>query len=211
MLECSSASLQRRHRRPGTRSSARRSQLADWARRRDSSASIPTTRRSPPPCAPWSAPARGARPGIEARAQYDALMESVSPRALHTKQTPSAAYRDCGYNRRVGGQAKRSPPARGCSTLAPPRRTPIWSGRSPRRAERGLYPGKFGLLPNIHSGCPRTTCGHAYQGLAERATLHRIALTETPREQSALGLASRVTGAAASSNATLVGVAVCRR
>src|SRR2546423_1057700 len=37
--------------------------------------------RSPPPCAPWSAPQRAWVPrGTEGRAQFDALTESVPPR-----------------------------------------------------------------------------------------------------------------------------------
>src|SRR6266478_4932143 len=145
--------------------------------------SIPTTRRSPPPCALWSAPARARdQESKHAHSTTRSWRAYRHAATSHSKQTPSAAYRDCGYFRRVGGQAKRSSTCTvGGSTLAPPRRTAIWSGRSPRERERGLLSRTIGLLPNIHFRLPRTTCGHATKDLPS-GTCTGLRSPETPRE-----------------------------
>jgi len=115
--------------------------------------SIPKTRRSPPPCAPWSAPARARRPGIEARTQYDALMESVAPRGDVTFAAATLGGVP-GLWVHPGMAARRSdrPSARGCSTLAPPGRTAIWSGRSPRERSEALS-RTIGCSRTSISGC----------------------------------------------------------
>jgi len=145
---------------------------------------------------------KGARPGLEARAQYDALMESVAPRGDVTFETDTlGGVPGLWYIRRVGGQAKRSST---CTVVVQ-----LWlrqgvppSGRADRRASgsEGLYPGLSACSRTSISGChgrragmlPRTCRAGRAPDCAHRRLRGRQS-----------GPRTRV-----SSNATLVGVAV---
>ena len=90
-------------------------------------------------------------------------------------------------------------------TLAPPKHTAILSDILQRA--RAFIPD-YRLAPEYPFPAATGDVLGCYQGLAER-DVHRIALTgDSAGGNLALGLASRVTGEAASINATLVGVAV---
>ncbi len=81
-------------------------------------------------------------------------MESVLPRGVVTFEPDTLgepAYRDFGYIRRIGGQARRSSICTMVGlTLAPPKHTAILSGMLQRKPERGCLSRTIALLPNIH-------------------------------------------------------------
>jgi len=187
-------------------SSAARSRSSPTGRAgRDSSARSPTTRRSPPPCAPWSAPARARDQESKHAHRYDALMESVSPRGDVTFEADtSAAYRDCGYNRRVGGQAKRSSTARWLVQLWLRQGVPHLVGQIAARAGARAFIPDYRLAPNIHFGCHGRRAGMLPRTCrAGRAP--DCAQPETPREAIWPSDSRRALPAQpASSNATLV-------
>ena len=98
-------------------------------------------------------PRKGARPGIEARGQFYALMESVLPRDDVTFEADTlggvpglwvqpADWRSSETIVHLHG---------GWFTLAPPKRTAILSGMSQRERERGRLSRTIGLLLNTQS------------------------------------------------------------
>ena len=153
---------------------------------------------------------KGARPGIEARAQYDALMESVSPRGDVTFEADTlggvpglwvhpAGWRPGEAIVHLHGGWFNFGSAKAYRHLV---------GQIAARAGARAFIPDYRLAPEHPFPAATDDVRACYQGLAER-DVHRIALTgDSAGGKLALGLASRVTGAAASSNATLVGVAV---
>jgi epsilon-lactone hydrolase len=149
---------------------------------------------------------KGARPGIEARGQFDALMESVLPRGDVTFEADTLGG--------VPGLWVR--PADWRSGEAIVHLHGGWFTFGSAKAYRHLvghiaaraFIPDYRLAPEYPFPAATDDVLACYQGLAER-DVHRIALTgDSAGGNLALGLASRVTGEAASINATLVGVAV---
>jgi len=153
---------------------------------------------------------KGARPGIEARGQYDALMESVLPRDDVTFEADTLG----------GVPGLWVHPGDWRSSEAIVHLHGGWFYFGSAKAYRHLVghiaarAGARAFIPDYRLASehpfPAATDDAlaCYQGLAER-DVHRIALTgDSAGGNLALGLASRVTGEAASSNATVVGVAV---
>jgi acetyl esterase/lipase len=154
--------------------------------------------------------AKGARPGSDARAQYDTLMESVPARNDVTFEADT-----------VGGvpglwvhPANWRPGEAivhlhgGWFTLGSAKAYRHLIGHIAARAGARAFIPDYRLAPeNPFPAAVRDVLA-CYQGLAAQ-DIHRIAATgDSAGGNLALGLASRVTGEAASSNATLVGVAV---
>src|ERR1700736_1065606 len=153
---------------------------------------------------------KGARPGIEARGQFDALMESVLPRGDVTFEADALG----------GVPGLWVHPADWRSSEAIVLLHGGWFNFGSAKAYRHLVghiaarAGAKAFIPDYRLG-PAEPLPAApgdvlacYQGLAER-DVHRIALTgDSAGGNLALVLASGVTGEAASINATLVGVAV---
>ena len=172
--------------------------------------SIPKTQRSPPPCAPWSAPPRARDAGIEARGQFDALMESVLPRDDVTFEADTlggipglwvhpANWRSDEAILHLHGGWFNFGSAKAYRHLV---------GHIAARAGARAFIPDYRLAPEHPFPAATDDVLACYQGLAER-DVHRIALTgDSAGGNLALVLASRVTGEAASINATLVGVAV---
>jgi epsilon-lactone hydrolase len=153
---------------------------------------------------------KGVPRGIEARGQFDALMESVLPRADVTFEADTL----CG----VPGLWVH--PADWRSDEAILHLHGGWFNFGSARAFRHLVAhiaaraGARAFIPDYRLApehpFPAATDDvlACYQGLAE-SDVHRVALTgDSAGGNLALVLASRVTGEAASTNATLVGVAV---
>jgi epsilon-lactone hydrolase len=152
---------------------------------------------------------KGARPGNDARAQFDALMESVSPRRDVTFEADT-----------VGGvPGLWVQPADGRSGEAIIHLHGGWFnfgsanayrhlvGHIAARAGARAFIPDYGLAPEHPFPAATDDVLACYQGLTRR-DVHRIALTgDSAGGNLALVLASRVTGDAVSS-ATLVGVAV---
>ena len=152
--------------------------------------------------------AKGARPGIEARAQFDALMESVLPRDDVTFEADTLG----------GVPGLWVHPADWQSNEAIVHLHGGWFnfgsahayrhlvGHIAARAGARTFIPDYRLAPEHPYPAATDDALACYQGLAER-DVHRIALTgDSAGGNLALGLASRVTGEAGS--ATLVGVAV---
>ena len=153
--------------------------------------------------------AKGARQGIEARGQFDALMERVSPRDDVAFETDT-----------LGGiPGLWVTPANGRSDEAIVHLHGGWFNFGSAKAFRHLVghiaarAGARAFIPDYRLApehpFPAATDDvlACYQGLAERG-VHRIALTgDSAGGNLALVLASRVTGEAASTNAILAGVA----
>src|SRR3984957_17524977 len=153
---------------------------------------------------------KGARPGSEARGQFDALMESVSPRGDVTfeadtiggipglwvhpadwRSSEAIIYLHGGWFTFGSGKAYR-----------------YLVGHIAARAGARAFIPDYRLAPEYPFPAATDDVLACYQGLAER-DVQRIAITgDSAGGNLALGLASRVTGEAASSNATLVGAAV---
>ena len=153
---------------------------------------------------------KGARPGIEARGQFDALMESVLPRDDVTFEADTlggvpglwvhpAGWRSSEAIVHLHGGWFNFGSARAYRHLV---------GHIAARAGARAFIPDYRLAPEHPFPAGTNDVLACYQGLAER-DVHRIALAgDSAGGNLALGLASRVTGEAASINATLVGVAV---
>jgi acetyl esterase/lipase len=153
---------------------------------------------------------KGARPGIEARGQFDALMESVLPRGDVTFEADTlggvpglwvhpADWRSGEAIVHLHGGWFNFGSAKAYRHLV---------GHIAARAGARAFIPDYRLAPEYPFPAATGDVLACYQGLAER-DVHRIALTgDSAGGNLALVLASRVTGEAASINATLVGVAV---
>src|ERR1700721_1351552 len=154
--------------------------------------------------------AKGARPGIEARGQFDALMESVLPREDVTFEADAlggvpglwvhpADWRPSEAIVHLHGGWFNFGSAKAYRHLV---------GHIAARAGARAFIPDYRLAPEYPFPAATDDGLGCYQGLAE-GDVKRIAITgDSAGGNLALGLASRVTGEAASSNATLVGVAV---
>jgi epsilon-lactone hydrolase len=152
---------------------------------------------------------KGARPGIEARGQFDALMESVSPRGDVTFEADTlgvpglwvhpADWRSGEAIVHLHGGWFNFGSAKAYRHLV---------GHIAARAGARAFIPDYRLAPEYPFPAATGDVLACYRGLAER-DVHRIALTgDSAGGNLALVLASRVTGEASSINATLVGVAV---
>ena len=127
---------------------------------------------------------KGARPGIEARGQFDALMESVLPRGDVTFEAdtlggiPGLWVHPADWR---SGEAITSTCTVVGLTLAPPKHTAILSGISPRERARGHLSRTIGSLPNIPFRPPRRTYSPATEELPAGA-FNGLHLRETRRE-----------------------------
>jgi acetyl esterase/lipase len=153
---------------------------------------------------------KGARPGIEARPQFDALMESVSPRGDVIFEADTVGG--------VPGLWVRPPDWRsdeaiihlhgGWFNFGSAKAYRHLVGHIAGRAGARAFIPDYRLAPEYPFPAASGDVLACYQGLAER-DVHRIALTgDSAGGNLALVLASRVTGEAASIKATLVGVGV---
>jgi monoterpene epsilon-lactone hydrolase len=153
---------------------------------------------------------KGARPGIEARGQFDAFMESVLPRDDVTFEADTlggipglwvhpADWRPDEAIVHLHGGWFSFGSAKAYRHLV---------GHIAARAGARAFIPDYRLAPEHPFPAATGDVLACYQGLAER-DVHRIALTgDSAGGNLALVLASRVTGEAASINAALVGVAV---
>jgi acetyl esterase/lipase len=153
---------------------------------------------------------KGARPGIEARGQFDALMESVSPRGDVTFEAdtlggvPGLWVRPADWR---SGEAIVHLHG-GWFTFGSAKAYRHLVGHIAARAGARAFIPDYRLAPEHPFPAAPDDALACYQGLAER-DVHRVALTgDSAGGNLALVLASRVTGEAASANATVVGVAV---
>jgi monoterpene epsilon-lactone hydrolase len=153
---------------------------------------------------------KGARPGIEARGQFDALMESVLPRddvtfeadtvggipglwvhPLNWRSDEAIVHLHGGWFNFGSAKAYRH-----------------LVGHIAARAGARAFIPDYRLAPEHQFPAAADDVLACYQGLSEK-DVHRIALTgDSAGGNLALVLASRVIGEAASINASLVGVAV---
>lgn len=153
---------------------------------------------------------KGARPGIEARGQFDALMESVLPRddvtfeadtvggipglwvhPLNWRSDEAIVHLHGGWFNFGSAKAYRH-----------------LVGHIAARAGARAFIPDYRLAPEHPFPAATDDVLAGYQGLVEK-NVHRIALTgDSAGGNLALVLASRVIGEAASINASLVGVAV---
>ena len=153
---------------------------------------------------------KGARRGIEARGQFDALMESVLPRDDVTFEADAlggipgiwvhpADWRSDEAIVHLHGGWFNFGSAKAYRHLV---------GHIAARAGARAFVPDYRLAPEHPFPAATDDVLACYQGLAER-DVHRIALTgDSAGGNLALVLASRVTGEASSINETLVGVAV---
>jgi len=153
---------------------------------------------------------KGARPGIEARGQYDALMESVPPHEDLTFEPDTlggisglwvhpADWRSSEAIVHLHG---------GWFTLGSAKAYRHLVGHIAARAGARVFIPDYRLAPEHPFPAATDDVLACFQGLAER-DVQRIALTgDSAGGNLALGLASRVTGEAASVQAILVGVVV---
>src|SRR6185312_14756835 len=153
---------------------------------------------------------KGARPGIEARGQFDAVMESVLPRDDVTFEADSLGGIPGIWAHPVNWQPEEaivhlhggwfnSGSAKAYRHLV---------GHIAVRAGARAFIPDYRLAPEHPFPAATDDVLACYRGLAER-DVHRIALTgDSAGGNLALVLASRVTGEAASIDPTLVGVAV---
>ena len=154
--------------------------------------------------------AKGARQGIEARGQFDALMESVLPRGDVTFEADTLGGVPGFW---VHPADSRSGEAiihlhGGWFNFGSAKAYRHLVGHIAARAGASAFIPDYRLAPEYRFPAATDDVLACYQGLAAR-NVHRIALTgDSAGGNLALVLASRVTGEAASINATLVGVAV---
>jgi monoterpene epsilon-lactone hydrolase len=153
---------------------------------------------------------KGARPRVEARGQFDALMESVSPRGDVTFETETLGGVPGLWvhpaNRRSGEAIVHL--HGGWFTFGSAKAYRHLVGHIAARAGASAFIPDYRLAPEYPFPAATDDVLACYRGLAER-DVHRIALTgDSAGGNLALVLASRVTGEASSSNASLVGVAV---
>jgi monoterpene epsilon-lactone hydrolase len=153
---------------------------------------------------------KGARPGIEARGQFDVFMESVLPRDDVTFEADTlggvpglwvypADWRSSEAIVHLHGGWFNFGSAKAYRHLV---------GHIAARAGARAFIPDYRLAPEHPFPAATDDALACYQGLAER-DVRRIALTgDSAGGNLALVLASRVTGEAASINAALVGVAV---
>jgi epsilon-lactone hydrolase len=153
---------------------------------------------------------KGVPPGIEARGQFDAFMESVLPRDDVTFKPDTlggipglwvhpADWRSAEAIVHLHGGWFNFGSAKAYRHLV---------GHIAARAEARAFIPDYRLAPEHPFPAATDDVLACYQGLAER-DVHRIALTgDSAGGNLALGLASRVAGETASPSATLVGVAV---
>src|ERR1700682_4605351 len=153
---------------------------------------------------------KGARPGVEARGQFDGLMERVLPREDVAFEADTlggvpglwvhpADWRSSEAIVHLHGGWFYFGPAKAYRHLV---------GHIAARAGARAFIPDYRLAPEHPFPAATDDVLACYQALAER-DVHRIALTgDSAGGNLALVLASRVTGQAASINATLVGVAV---
>src|SRR6266481_2539342 len=153
---------------------------------------------------------KGARPGIQARGQFDAFMESVLPRDDVTFEADTlggipgiwvhpANWRSDEAIVHLHGGFFNFGSARAYRHLV---------GHIAARAGARAFIPDYRLAPEHPFPAATDDVLACYRGLADR-DVHRIALTgDSAGGNLALVLASRVTGEAASVNAALVGVAV---
>jgi monoterpene epsilon-lactone hydrolase len=153
---------------------------------------------------------KGARPGIDSRGQFDALMESVVPRGDVTFEAdtlggvPGLWVRPAGWR---SGEAIVHLHG-GWFTFGSAKAYRHLVGHIAARAGAMAFIPDYRLAPEYPFPAATGDVLACYRGLAER-DVHRIALTgDSAGGNLALVLASRVTGEAASVNPTLVGVAV---
>src|SRR5882724_11382026 len=154
--------------------------------------------------------AKGARQGIEARGGFDALMENVLPRDDVTFETDTLGgvpglwvhptdWRSGEAILHLHGGWFNFGSAKAYRHLV---------GHIAARAGARAFIPDYRLAPEYPFPAATDDVLACYRGLADR-DVHRIALTgDSAGGNLALVLASRVTGEAASVNATLVGVAV---
>src|SRR6266404_1112638 len=153
---------------------------------------------------------KGARPGIEARGQFDALMESVLPRDDVTFEADTLGGIPGLW---VHPADRRSSEAivhlhGGWFNFGSAKAYRHLVGHIAARAGARAFIPDYRLAPEHPFPAATDDVLACYQGLAER-DVRRIAVTgDSAGGNLALVLASRVTGEAASINATLVGVAV---
>jgi acetyl esterase/lipase len=141
---------------------------------------------------------KGARAGIEARGQFDALMESVLPRGDVTFAADTLG----------GVPGLWVHPADWRSGEAIVHLHGGWFNFGSAKAYRHLV-GHIAARAGARAFIPDYRLAPEYPFPAATDDVHRIALTgDSAGGNLALVLASRVTGEAASSHATLVGVAV---
>jgi epsilon-lactone hydrolase len=153
---------------------------------------------------------KGSRRGIEARGLFDALMESVLPRDEVTFETdtlggiPGLWVRPADWR---PGEAIVHLHG-GWFNLGSAKAFRHLVGHIAARAGARAFIPDYRLAPERPFPAATDDVLACYQGLAER-DVHRIALTgDSAGGNLALVLASRVTGEAASNNATPVGIAV---
>jgi acetyl esterase/lipase len=153
---------------------------------------------------------KGARPGIEARGQFDALMETVLPHGDVTFEADTLGGVPGFW---VSPTDRRSGEAiihlhGGWFNFGSAKAYRHLVGHIAARAGARAFIPDYRLAPEYPFPAATDDVLACYQGLAERDVL-RIALTgDSAGGNLALVLASRVTGEAASINPTLVGVAV---
>ena len=153
---------------------------------------------------------KGARPGIEARGQFDALMESVLPRGDVTFEADTLGGVPGFW---VHPADSRSGEAiihlhGGWFNFGSAKAYRHLVGHIAARAGARAFIPDYRLAPEHPFPAATDDVWACYQELVAR-DVHRIALTgDSAGGNLALGLASRVTAEAASINATLVGVAV---
>src|SRR5258705_4675936 len=205
--------LQRRHRRPGTRVRPHAHEAAGLGCQ-DRGPQVTRIHPLDPEDATITAAMRamlssskGARAGIEARGQYDALMERVLPREDVTFEEDTlggvpglwvhpAGWRSSEAIVHLHGGWFNFGSAKAYRHLV--------AHIAARAGARAFIPD-YRLAPEHPFPAATDDVLACYEGLAERG-VHRIALTgDSPGGNLALVLASRVTGEAPSVNAVLVG------
>jgi monoterpene epsilon-lactone hydrolase len=153
---------------------------------------------------------KGARPGIEARGQYDALMERVLPREDVTFEEDTLGGVPGLWVRPADGRSSEAllHLHGGWFNLGSAKAYRHLVGHIAARAGARAFIPDYRLAPEHRFPAATDDVWACYQGLAAR-DVHRIALTgDSAGGNLALGLASRVTAEAVATNATLVGVAV---